>query len=167
MKKEQQEYMQKLQSELEELGYSFENELILQAFGSVAINGEGVDIDYLMYVPYDAMEKLRNDLVSSGFSPDASYGIYRDGWGSLKKEDRYNIILYVDKELFEKQQKAFNICVQMQEIAQSPVPKCLRRAIHEFLRGEYVPTTDFKELLLTWWIINTCSLLLLWFPLLQ
>ena len=149
-KEQQDKFVEKLKQSLIDAGFD-ESKIVLSGFGSVAINGKGSDIDVLLYIPHDYLEKVREYFRENNYSADAAYAIYNDGWGSFKLDDYYNVICYHDERLFRLQEKAFNICVQLREVAEIDLPKGLRRAIHEFLRQEYVefdnPSDKMKELL--------------------
>lgn len=152
MKQEQDRYLVELTKILEDSGFrigddAIQNGIELQVFGSVAINGDGNDIDYLLYVPYNLSHNLRDVFRNEGYQVNSSYGIDNDGWGSVKKDDLYNVIIYTDRELHLKQVAAFDHCCRMQSIAGKPMPKVLRRAIHEYLRSEFDEPEDYRSLL--------------------
>lgn len=144
---EQIRYLEELKALLKSKGYDVDGTIELQIFGSVAINGDGQDIDYLMYVPYEQCDAIREVFREDGYRVNSSYGVMTDGWGSVKKDDIYNVIMYTDHALYVKQKAAFSICRQLQAIADSEMPKGLRRAIHEYLRAEYVDPDDYNDLL--------------------
>lgn len=106
--------------------------------GSVAINGEGNDIDIAIRVdPADEVAALEHYRLQGWTSQGAGYRQIVNGnnFSSLKKGD-FNILLCYDQSSWDRFVKGRDYCLFLKSIGVDMTNKAVRIAIHAMSAGE-------------------------------